>query len=676
MKQSRASVRTLAGEVCEHMAQLQEPIANLEEQRSKNSNNSSNPPSNSGWVREASGAHRFIPGEFILGMLSDHITKVLNFLMIKRLSRIAWKATLVILLAISLDMIIGRSVYHPLVYLYKLVSFSLCQPSAISCKYHPLHAPSGQAAISTAHREATQVGIKILAQGGNAIDAAVAISYALATVHPCCGNLGGGGFMTIRLANGKNAFINFREMAPQAATATLYQDSKGEVVKGLSTEGYLAVGVPGSVAGLEYARAHYGSGYLSRSELIEPARKLAEKGFILTEQDARLLKGHTKMFRQDPDAAKIFLNQGRAFKAGERLIQKDLAKTLEQIAKNGEKAFYEGEIAQSIVRDSQKSGGILSKADFITYQVEEDSPLTCEYRGYTVLTTPPPGGGSVLCQMLGIIEGFPVSQEMYHSERHLHWLLSAMFFAYRDRNAYFGDPNFVDVPLEKILSEDYLASLRNQVPEQTALTQKSNSLSPDSEGGNTTHFSVVDDNGNAVSVTTTINTLFGAGVIADGTGFFLNNEMDDFTTRLGSTNSYGLEQGIANQIEPGKRPLSSMSPTIVVGQTGQLFLVTGSPGGSTIPTTVFQIIDNMINFEMTGNEAINKPRLHYQGTPNIVISEPFALRGSTFLELWKRGYRVVPFPTWGAAMSVESGNDDLESVQDIRRPQGQAAVLE
>ena len=570
-------------------------------------------------------------------------------------------------------MVIGRSVYHPLVHLYRLTSWGICQSSLGKCEYETTPANSGQAAVSSSHHEATQVGIDVLEAGGNAIDAAVAVGYALAVVHPCCGNLGGGGFMTIQLADGTSTFINFRETAPLAATPTLYQDESGEVVQNLSTEGYLAVAVPGTVAGLEYAREEYGSGNLNRQQLIAPAQALAE-GFVLSEAEQQLFSSNVGKLEKEANVAEIFLAEGQPLNEGDRLVQKDLAQTLSQIAEDGRSAFYEGAIAQKIVEASQQNGGILTLEDFEDYEVEEVPPLTCDYRGFLVVTAPPPGGGTVLCQMLRIIEGYPVGQAEYHSAQHLHWLLSAMLFAYRDRNLYFGDPNFSDIPLDELLSKEYAGSLRAQTPENKAV-QLEKDLPTAAEGQNTTHFSVVDKDGNAVSVTYTINTLFGAGVIASDTGFFLNNEMDDFTAKVGSSNSYGLLQGSANQIEPGKQPLSSMAPTIVLDQNQDFYFVTGSPGGSTIPTTVFQILVNLIDFEMTASEAVNQPRIHYQGSPNIVLTEPSGLPGRTFVDLWKYGYRVSPFINWGAAMSIGKDDDEIQPILDTRRPQGKANAI-
>jgi gamma-glutamyltranspeptidase / glutathione hydrolase len=579
------------------------------------------------------------------------------------------------ILIMAVDMIAGRSFYQPLVHVYRLASLGLCQSTFASCQYEGVRAPSGRAAVSTSHHEATEVGLEVLKSGGNAVDVAVAIGYALAVVDPCCGNLGGGGFMTLSLADGTQTFINFRETAPLAATPTLYQDESGKKVPQMSTDGYLSVAVPGTVAGLEYVRAKYGSGDLTRQMLIEPAQQLAAEGFILSLAEQQQLRRHTKQFKQDTNVADIFLHDGRSLTAGDQLVQKDLAHTLGQVAESGEEAFYRGAIAQKIVEASQQHGGILTLADFATYSVEESAPLTCRYRGYTIVTAPLPGGGPVLCQMLKIVEGYPIGQAEYHSAQHLHWILSAMLFAYRDRNLYFGDPNFVDNPSEKLLSEKYIAELRAQIPKDRAVNLKKDFTVSPSEGKNTTHFSVVDDQGNAVSVTYTINTLFGAGVIASDTGFFLNNEMDDFTTRSGTSNTYGLVQGVANRIEPGKRPLSSMSPTIVLDPNQSFYFATGSPGGSTIPTTVFQVLSNLIDFEMTPSRAVNQPRIHYQGNPNVVLVEPSGLSNKTFTNLWNLGYRVAPFMNWGAAMSIGQDADELQPALDARRPQGKATAL-
>ncbi|MEM9006179.1 MAG: gamma-glutamyltransferase [Cyanobacteria bacterium P01_F01_bin.86] len=588
--------------------------------------------------------------------------------------RLFRRGVFALILVTTIDIVVGRSVYHPIVHLYRLVSWGICQSSLHNCEYTSTPSEPGQAAVSTSHHEATQVGIDILNEGGNAVDAAVAVGYALAVVHPCCGNLGGGGFMTIHLADGTNIFINFRETAPLASTPQLYQDDEGNVISNLSTQGYLAAAVPGTVAGLEHALANYGSRRIERERLIQPAQHLAESGFTLSAAGQRLLKNQANRFKQEPNVSDIFLKQGKPFSEGDRLTQPDLARTLGLIADEGEEVFYRGEIAQKIVTASEENGGILSMEDFSNYRVQESTPLTCDYRSFTVITTPLPGGGPVVCEILNIVEGYPIGQSEYQSAQHLHWMLSAMLFAYRDRNLYFGDPNFSEIPLDTLLSKEYAGSLRTQIPESKAV-QLNRAIPAITEGQNTTHFSVVDKEGNAVSVTFTINTLFGAGVIASDTGFFLNNEMDDFTAKVGSANSYGLQQGVANQIEPGKRPLSSMAPTVVLDDTGSVYAVTGSPGGATIPTTVVQVLSNLIDFEMPLDKAVNQPRLHYQGQPNVVLVEPAGLPRESFIDLWEYGYRVSPFINWGAAMSIGQTGDQLQASQDNRRGQGKAATL-
>ncbi|WP_198011376.1 gamma-glutamyltransferase [Synechococcus sp. PCC 7335] len=557
---------------------------------------------------------------------------------------------------------------------YRLVSWGVCQRGVAACDHKQTPKAVGQSAVATSHYEATRVGIEVIKAGGNAVDAAIAVGYALAVVHPCCGNLGGGGFMTLRLSDDTNRFINFRETAPLAATPTLYQDSEGEVIKGLSTDSYLAVAVPGTVAGLEYARKAYGSGQLTRQQLIAPAQKLANDGFVLTGPEQKLLTRELKN-NQNSEVVDIFIQEGKAIEVGDRLVQPELGETLSLLAKNGASTFYEGEIAQKIVEASQQHNGILTLEDFKTYQVQDIDPLTCNYRGFTILTSPPPGGGPVLCQMLNIVEGFPISQVEYYSAQHLHQMLSAMLFAYRDRNLYFGDPTFVEVPTARILSKAYAKELRSKIPKDRAL-ELAEELSLEQKGKNTTHFSVVDKEGNAVSVTYTINTLFGAGVIAPGTGFFLNNEMDDFTAKVGTANTYGLVQGSVNSIEPGKQPLSSMAPTIVLDASNEIALVTGSPGGSTIPTTIFQIITNLVDFNLSPDRAVNQPRIHYQGSPNTVLTEPFALPGDTFVDLWNYGYRVSPSIHWGAAMSIARKDKKLQAIKDFRRQQAEARAVD
>ena len=577
-----------------------------------------------------------------------------------------------ILTLIVLDILIYRSIYHPLSYGYKLGSWLICRTfrsPVCSISSDKNSVKQGEYMVVSSHHTASKVGAQILQEGGNAIDAAVAVGYALAVTHPCCGNLGGGGFMLIRQANGKETFIDFRETAPLAADADLYLDEQGKVIKGLSTQGYLAVAVPGTVKGLEYALKKYGT--MELKDIIVPSIKLAEEGFILQQGDIDILKfGKKKLV--ESNVAEIFLNNGELYQVGDKLVQTDLANTLRLITEKGTKVFYQGEIAQKIVAASNQNNGILSLEDFNNYSVKESEPVKCNYRGYEVVSAPPPGGGTTLCQMLNITSGFDLNQSGFRTAESLHPILSSMLLAFSDRNKYLGDPSFVDNPTQKLLSKDYARELQEKIDEG-AIDPKSVQGNSQQEGTNTTHYSIVDRDGNAVAVTYTINSSFGAGIIAPGTGFILNNEMDDFTSKVGTSNQFGLVQGKANLIEPGKRPLSSMSPTIVT-KDGKLILVTGSPGGSTIPTTVFQIITNIVDYGMNIEEAIKAPRIHYQGFPEIVVTEPYALSSKTFVELWEKGYKVIPFLPWGAAESIyiDPTTNLKLSVNDGRKSTGEA----
>ena len=527
--------------------------------------------------------------------------------------------------------------------------------------------------VSTQH-EASKLGLEILKEGGNAIDAAVAVGYGLAVADPCCGNLGGGGFMTIHLANGEDTFINFREKAPLASTWDMYLDEEGKVDKNLSREGYLAVGVPGTVKGLDYALNKYGT--MNRQQILSPAIELAEKGFVLKQGDVDIFqRGKKKLL--DTNVAAIFLKNGKdTYQAGDRLVQTDLANTLKMIAQEGTEAFYQGAIAQEIVAASEENGGILSLEDFKQYDVSEYEPIRCNYRGYEVISSSPPGGGTTVCQMLNILSGYDLKELGWRTSQSLHYMLSAMLFAYGDRNTYLGDPDFIDNPTDKLLSLEYADSIREKITFNRAIDPKSvyaNQLIP--EGTNTTHYSVVDSQGNAVAVTYTINSYFGAGVIGGDTGFLLNNEMDDFTAKVGEANQFGLRQGENNKIEPGKRPLSSMSPTIVT-KDNKVVLVTGSPGGSTIPTTVLQVLTNVIDFDMDIVQAVNNPRIHYQGFPNRVITESSALNPDIVRELILKGYNIASFTKWGAAESIliDPQTQLLQGANDIRKPAGAAVA--
>ena len=507
--------------------------------------------------------------------------------------------------------------------------------------------------VVSAQHLASAVGASILRGGGNAVDAAVAVGYALAVTHPCCGNLGGGGFMTIHLAAGSDVFINFREKAPQAATPDMYLDAQGKPIGALSLDGYLAVGVPGTVLGLETAREKYGT--QPRAALLAPAIELAEHGFVLTRGDTDVLEVGTAAFRAQPNVGAIFLNHGAPFQPGDRLIQSQLGATLRAISDGGAAAFYHGAIADALVAESQAHGGLLSTADFAQYTVTESAPVSCAYRGYTILSAPPPSsGGVILCEMLRILEGYPLHALGFHSSESVHYMVEAMRYGYRDRSRYLGDPAFVRNPVDRLVSDANARAIRARIPARRATPAAALSGGDGApENATTTHYSIVDRWGNAVSATYTINDDFGAKVIAGSTGFFLNDEMDDFTAKPGVPNLFGLVQGKANAIAPGKRPLSSMSPTIVL-KDGKPVLVVGTPGGSRIITTVLEIIVNVIDHGMTLQEAVDAPRIHHQWLPDTVAGEPYALSADTTAALTRMGYHVVPLEVWGAGNAAEA----------------------
>jgi gamma-glutamyltranspeptidase/glutathione hydrolase len=542
---------------------------------------------------------------------------------------------------------------------------------------------------------ASQIGVDILKMGGNAIDAAVAVGYAQAVVNPCCGNIGGGGFMTIHLADGKDTFINFRETAPAAASADMYLDAQGKVRKDASLYGYLAAGVPGTVLGLDTAQREYGK--LTRRQVMEPAIRLARQGFVLTRADTDVLDTTVKRFHDDPEAARLFLRpDGSALQPGDRLVQKDLANTLEAIARRGPDAFYKGHIPAAVEAAAKKGGGLLTAKDFADYRISETAPLTCSYRGYKFVSSPPPSsGGTTLCETLNIIEGYNLKEMGFNSAASIHVLTEAMRHAYMDRNTYLGDPAFVTNPIGRLTSKSYAGEIRKQIdPERATPSENVQPGMMPHEKPETTHYSIVDQQGNAVSTTYTVNGRFGAVVIAPGTGFFLNDEMDDFTTKVGEQNLYGLVQGSRNAIAPGKRPLSSMSPSLVT-KDGKIFLVLGSPGGSRIISITLQAAINIIDYGMAPQEAVDAPRIHHQWLPDEVYYEQRGLSADTLALLAQRGYKMVEQTPWGAAELImvglpgaagvspaNSGNDSavsgkvregyLYGANDVRRPAGAA----
>ena len=561
----------------------------------------------------------------------------------------------------------------------------------------PSHAASPPAVEShrfmvvSAQHLAAGAGAETLRMGGNAIDAAVAMGYAEAVTNPCCGNIGGGGFLVARLADGRTVFINFRETAPAAAHAGMYRDAAGAVIPGASLRGWRAAGVPGSVLGLDTALTRHGS--LPRAMVMAPAIRLAREGFVLTRGDTDILARAAPLLRRDPAVARIFLRpDGTPFEPGDRLIQPDLATTLAAIAAGGPDAFYKGPPAAAIARDS---GGALTEADFAAYRVTVSEPLACSYRGHVVLSAPPPSsGGTALCQILGVLEGYDMRGLGFHGARAVHVMTEAMRHAFVDRNNFLGDPAFVRNPLERLLSRDHSDRIRARITDRATPSSQVAAGIPPHEHPETTHYSVIDTAGNAAAVTFTINGAFGAGVMAAGTGFLLNNEMDDFTARPGTPNAFGLVQGEANSIAPGKRPLSSMSPTIVLRE-GRVSLVLGSPGGSRIITIVAQVILNMIDHGMTAREAVDAPRVHHQWLPDTIFAERHALSPDTRAVLEGMGHTITEQTNWGAAALIavgppregasgpgSSGEDSVASgrarpgwfygASDSRRPAGAA----
>jgi len=500
----------------------------------------------------------------------------------------------------------------------------------------PVAAENGM--VVTAQHLATEVGVDILKRGGNAVDAAIAVGYALAVVYPAAGNLGGGGFMTMSFADGRKTFLDFREKAPGAASRDMYLDKDGNIIKGLSTIGWLAVAVPGTVSGLEYAREKYGT--LTRAALIEPAIELAEDGFILDQGDVNMLAAATEDFKKFPATAEIFLNKGRPFAAGERLVQHDLAATLRLIREQGVDGFYGGKTAAAIVTASQAGEGIIDREDLKRYRTREQPPVECDYRTYHVISAPPPSSGGVaVCEMLNILEGYPLRELGWGSAQALHYEIEAMRHAFVDRNNLLGDPDFIKDPVRELIDKSYAAKIRDEIrPDKAGISADIRWGVTPHEGSNTTHFSIIDDAGNAVSMTYTLNDWFGAHVVAAGTGVLMNDEMDDFTPNPGATNIYGAVPGDANAIAPGKTPRSSMTPTIIT-RDGKPILILGTPGGSRIITTVLQTIVNVIDFQMNIQEAVDAPRIHNQWLPDATNIERYALSPDTRRVLETMGHR-------------------------------------
>jgi gamma-glutamyltranspeptidase/glutathione hydrolase len=505
--------------------------------------------------------------------------------------------------------------------------------------------------VTSTSRIASQVGVDILRRGGNAVDAAIAVAFAEAVTHPAAGNIGGGGFMMIRLKNGKTTAIDYREMGPAAANRNVYLDKDGNPIKGegSSTVGYRAAGVPGTVRGMELALKKYGSGKITWAQLIEPARRLAAEGFPLSYSYARSLRGEKDLLGSYEDSKRIFLNNGRFYNEGDGLRQVDLAATFARLQTNGPNEFYEGQTARLIAADMKQHNGLITLADMHNYVAKEREPLHSTYRGYEIISMPPPSsGGAVLIEMLNILEGYDLRSLGWSSSERYHLMTEAMRRAFADRAEYMGDADFVKVPIAGMISKKYAASLRSTIAMDHASTSAEVRAGKPTgyESEETTHFTVVDAQGNAVANTYTLNGGYGSGVVAKGTGVLLNNEMDDFAAKPGTPNAYGLIQGENNAVAARKRPLSAMTPSFVLRKDGSLWFAVGSPGGPTIINTVLQVITNIVDYDMNIQQAIDAPRIHHQWLPDELVFEPFGLSADTQRVLASRGHKLVTRPRY------------------------------
>ncbi len=517
---------------------------------------------------------------------------------------------------------------------------------------------------------AADIGVRVLQQGGNAVDAAVTVGFALAVTHPFAGNLGGGGYMLIRMADGRTTFIDFRERAPQGATRTMYLDADGNPTRE-SLEGWRSAGVPGTVRGFELALRRYGT--RSWSQTIGPAVDLAAKGFPVTYALAESLKGSRALAR-DGESRRIFQKDGAFFTPGDTLVQPVLARTLQRLAAKGASEFYEGETARLLAAAMAEHGGLITAADLRSYRAIERTPLQGAYKGYTVITAPPSSsGGITLLEMLGMLEGTGYEKAGAGSAATIHLQAEAMRRAYADRNEYIADPEFVRVPIPGLLDRGYLDKLRSSIDRERATpsAQVKPGRPAGSESMHTTHYSVVDAAGNAVAVTYTLNAGYGNGITVPSLGFLLNNEMDDFAAKPGTPNGFGLVQGEANAIQPGKRPLSSMTPTIVL-KDGRLFMTVGAPGGSRIPTAVLQVILNVVDFGMNIQDAVDAPRIHHQWLPDRLMVEP-GISPDTIAILRARGHDVEQTTSVAQVAAIVSDDGWLQGASDGRSAAGKAA---
>jgi len=511
-----------------------------------------------------------------------------------------------------------------------------------------------RAMVASQHELASRIGVDVMKRGGNAIDAAIAVALALAVVYPEAGNLGGGGFMLIRFADGKTIAIDYREMAPAAANRDIFINEKGEVIKGegSSTIGYRAAGVPGTPAGLEMAFNKYASKKLSWAELVEPARKLAQDGYVLSHRLANLFKAYADSLEKYADSKRIFLNNGKFYEEGDVLKQPELALTLGRMKKAGAREFYTGETARLIAEDMQANKGLITLEDLKNYQAKERTPLRGTYRGHEIISMPPPSsGGIILLQALNVLEKYDLRSMQHNSSKKYHILTETLRRSFADRFEFMADADFALVPVAELIAKSYSEKRRATINLRKA--SKSSDIRPGEiatkEPMETTHFTVVDTGGTIVSNTYTINDLYGSRVTAKGTGVLLNDEMDDFAARPGKPNFFGLVQGERNAVQPKKRPLSSMTPTIVLRKDGSPWFAVGARGGPRIISAVLQTVINMIDHDMNIQDAINAPRIHHQWFPDEILSEPYGMSPDTRIALENLGHKFAEKPLFVAS---------------------------
>jgi gamma-glutamyltranspeptidase/glutathione hydrolase len=554
----------------------------------------------------------------------------------------------------------------PVILLFLISGCNIRSGNRSSGIYEGRHIVSDSGMVVSAHPESSRIGLSVLRHGGNAVDAAVATEFALAVCYPEAGNIGGGGFMVIRNADGSVDMIDYREKAPSLASENMYLDNSGNLIEGLSTDTHLSSGVPGTVEGMINIHSKYG--ILPFKQVIQPAIELAGNGFPVTRDQADDLNDNMEQFINRNRNRPAFVKD-TPWKEGDTLRQPDLARTLERIRDHGREGFYAGLTARLIIKEMVRGNGIVSASDLESYRSVFRTPLTGNYRGYRIITTSPPsGGGLILLQVLGMIEPFNLGNIPFHSVRSVHLITEAERRAFADRAEFSGDPDFTSIPVKQLLDPDYLSSrMRSFDPDHATPSSliKAGSLSPE-ESEETTHYSVVDHMGNAVAATTTLNNTFGSKIVVDSAGFLLNDQMDDFSVKPGTPNMYGLVGGEANAVKPGKRMLSSMTP-VIVEHSGKLFLVAGSPGGSTIPTTVLQVLTNIIDYGMDAAHSVDTGRYHHQWLPDQIIYERNAFDSLIVDSLRNMGYNMRSRSSIGRVNAILVLSDQRKSAAADKR---------